>query len=70
MSSFIARWDTEGGHHVELMKNGDWYYCNTSLGRRYLDIHAFENDDDAIWYVDRRVKEGNFDPPPLVWRRV
>lgn len=72
MSELIARWDANDdyqgdNYYVELMKNDDRYYCDTPLGRRNLDAHTFENDDEAIWYVDGRVKKGKFDPPPLVW---
>lgn len=73
MPRFIARWNDESGSaYVELFQDGTRYYCNTTcgiLGPRRLDDHTFENDDEAIWYVDKQVREGSFDPPPLVWKR-
>jgi len=71
VSDLVAQWDADDEHHyVKLMKNDNRYYCDTSLGYRNLDAHIFDDDADAIWYMNRRVTEGNFDPPPLVWRRV
>lgn len=70
MREQIALWRTDDSHYVELVKMGGRYLLYTSLGPRYLDAHDFKNDAEAIWYVDKRVKEGNFDPPPLVWRQV
>jgi hypothetical protein len=71
MGDRIATWRTTDGHHyVELVKKDGRYLLNTSLGPRYLDAHDFKDDIHAIRYVDPRVHEGWFNPPPLTWRKI
>jgi len=66
-----ALWKTkDGNHYVELVTENGRYLLRTSLGPRYLDAHDFKDDEAAIWYVDRRVKEGSFDPPPITWEKT
>ena len=65
-----ALWQTKDySHYVELVTENGRYLLRTTLGLRYLDAHDFDNDANAIEYVDRRVKDGFFDPPPLTWER-
>ena len=70
MGEQIAIWSTACGcYYVELVKRDGQYLLNASPGIYLPDLTVFEDDAEADRYVNRRVAEGSFDPPPLAWRR-